>query len=160
DPGDGSQQRSSTPTGTGQQSFSDAFLLRLTSQGAFGNVATIGGPEFDQLNDVRLITSGDTVQGVVAIGPFSGGVSLGGDVGPIAGLGGLDVVVARWTSTLEPTWGRLLGTSINDVPTGVAVDSAGNITFGGAFQGTLDLDPGPGTTSVTALGESDGYLVT
>jgi hypothetical protein len=38
------------------------------------------------------------------------------------------------------------------------VDSSGNVYLGGTFQGSVDIDPGSGTTNLTAVGSHDGFV--
>ena len=46
-----------------------------------------------------------------------------------------------------------------DYPMQEAVDVVGNVYVGGAFNGTVDLDPGPGTfNQVETTGQISGYL--
>ena len=40
----------------------------------------------------------------------------------------------------------------------MAVDSSGNVYTTGAFQGTVDFDPGAGTTNLTSIGGYDVFV--
>src|ERR1044071_6341833 len=40
----------------------------------------------------------------------------------------------------------------------VAADPSGNVYVAGTFSGTADFDPGSGTTALTSLGGTDGFL--
>jgi hypothetical protein len=40
----------------------------------------------------------------------------------------------------------------------IALDASGNVLFSGAFMGTVDFDPGPGTSSFTSLGDRDAFI--
>ena len=51
-----------------------------------------------------------------------------------------------------------LGSTAFDTATSVAPDSAGNLFVSGTFKGTVDFDPGTGTTSLVSTGNDDGYL--
>lgn len=51
-----------------------------------------------------------------------------------------------------------LGGTAFDSTSSVAADSAGNVYVAGAFNGTIDLDPGPGVASLTSTGSADAYL--
>ena len=53
----------------------------------------------------------------------------------------------RWSGS-----GGVMGSS-------VAVSGAGELTVVGSFRGTVDFDPGAGVRSLTAAGESDGFIV-
>ncbi len=53
---------------------------------------------------------------------------------------------------------ELCGPGSNLEIASMAIDPQGNLVFGGSFQGTVDLDPGPGTYSASARGFYDGFL--
>jgi hypothetical protein len=54
----------------------------------------------------------------------------------------------------------LAGTSLTTAEgNGITADAAGNIYLVGAFDGTIDLDPGLGTVSVTALASSSDAFI-
>src|SRR5687767_12090422 len=40
----------------------------------------------------------------------------------------------------------------------LAADDAGNVYAASHFSGTVDFDPGPGVSTLTSAGGSDGYL--
>lgn len=56
------------------------------------------------------------------------------------------------------TWVRGIG-DFDAEPFSIAVDQAGNTYTAGLYVGTNDMDPGAGTTMITAVGIADGYVV-
>lgn len=51
------------------------------------------------------------------------------------------------------SWGKSYGSSSSDEPNSAVVDGTGNIYTTGSFGGTVDFDPGPGTFTLTAVGQ-------
>jgi hypothetical protein len=51
-----------------------------------------------------------------------------------------------------------MGGTLQDVGYIIAVDGFGNIHTTGSFQGTADFDPGPGTSNLIAVGDSDAFV--
>ncbi len=56
------------------------------------------------------------------------------------------------------SWVKTWGGSSDEVGAGLAVDGAGNVYVSGYFNGTVDLDPGPGVDSHTSNGGRDVFL--
>jgi hypothetical protein len=56
------------------------------------------------------------------------------------------------------TWAKDQGASGTEVTYGVTTDASGNVYTTGLFLGTMDLDPGPGTMTVTSLGQQDVFI--
>ncbi|MCI0535158.1 MAG: putative Ig domain-containing protein, partial [Verrucomicrobiales bacterium] len=95
-----------------------------------------------------LDPDGDQLTYLLALSP------TGMSINPNTGL-------IQWTpdgtpgSTASPF---RLGSSQQDIGAGVATDSAGNAYLCGHFSGTVDFDPGPGSTTLTSLGDEDVYV--
>ncbi|APY10789.1 hypothetical protein BWZ22_05840 [Seonamhaeicola sp. S2-3] len=55
-------------------------------------------------------------------------------------------------------WGNSIGSSDDDYSSSIITDSSGNIYTTGYYTGTVDFEPGPGTTNMTAVGDKDIYI--
>ncbi|HYE80501.1 MAG TPA: hypothetical protein VEI97_21205, partial [bacterium] len=53
---------------------------------------------------------------------------------------------------------RTVGGGLGDLGYAVSTDNAGNILVAGVFRGTVDFDPGPGSSPRTSQGEWDGFV--
>lgn len=147
DPGAGMVLQSSI--GSGQS----AFVLRLNQAGVYQSVVTMPS---DYACAVQSMTQ-DQQGNLVLSGVFSdSSLFLGTYL-----FGGLvDIFVAKMDTALSLGWVRSFG-AIGGFETAgaVAVDASGGIYVTGRFQGTVDFDPGPGTTNLTSSAPySDGYL--
>jgi hypothetical protein len=153
DPGPGTALRTRTPG-----SLADGFVLKLDAAGSYAWVYTFGSTGTDVARKAAVMADGTVQVG----GSFSGTVDF--DPGPgTAALtsagGGLDVLVL----TLDGTglFVRALGmgdaASLDQV-TDVALDPGGNLLVAGTFGGSVDFDPGPGSTILTSAGGSDAFL--
>jgi hypothetical protein len=71
--------------------------------------------------------------------------------------------VAAWQGTLASVsppkgWARTWGGTQDDVGSAVATDASGNLYVAGAFQDTVDFDPGAGVDNHTSIGYVDAFL--
>lgn len=58
----------------------------------------------------------------------------------------------------SPVWGGPIGGSAADRGYAIALDNAGHVHLAGTFNGTIDVDPGPGTTTLTSAGMHDVFI--
>lgn len=61
-------------------------------------------------------------------------------------------------SSISESWARTWGGSSSDAIYNVAVDGSENVYIAGQFGGTVDFDPGVGTTYCTASGGQDVFI--
>jgi hypothetical protein len=69
-----------------------------------------------------------------------------------------DVLVSKRNRAGRRVWDARMGGSGNDNPSGIAVDSEGNVYTTGGFEGTADFDPGPGSAFLASSGGQDIFL--
>ena len=140
---------------------SDVFLSKFDSSGAFQWARTWGGETANQPGH-------ENGKGVVTYGPgdiyVTGSFSDTVDFDPGAGVdehtsnGGFDAFVSKFNSTGEfrwaRTWGGHAGLLRYDWGSDVSVGDWGNVYVTGSFHSSVDFDPGPGTDTHTACGNS------
>ena len=148
--------------GAGVQNFgaagaSDVFLLRLDSNGAFDSLRSLGGSSIELLTDMRL----DDAGAVHLSGYFAGSADF--DPGPgtllLNSSGSADAFVCKIDVAGNLDWARAFGGPGFDFPAALSVASDGRVLAGGTFEDSVDFDPGPGISNVTATGnQPDGFL--
>ena len=151
DPGAGTQ----IYTATGN---SDGFIVKLDHEGNFVWVKTLSGTSNKKIMDMEV----DENDNIYVTGRFQGNIDLNPDTDAAATdirttAGGFDTFVAKYTSTGDYVWGLSYGSTGADTPEKIMLNG-NNVYVGGAFSGTVDLDPTAGTNSVTALAGSDAYI--
>lgn len=64
-----------------------------------------------------------------------------------------------FSQTPQYNWAIRAGSTGHDGGNAVVVDAQGNTYSTGAFSGTVDFDPGPGTFTMSSFGGSDVYIL-
>lgn len=67
--------------------------------------------------------------------------------------------LAKWDENGDFVYGRVFASTGDCRPYGLSLDAQENIYLSGTFRGTIDLDPGNGTSSHTANGQLDAFFV-
>jgi hypothetical protein len=116
----------------------DAFLAKYDSLGNWQWTNLLGTAGDDYANGVAVDGSGY----IYVTGPTSG--SLDGQ----PNAGGYDAFLAKYDSSGNKQWTKLLGTAAPDDATGVAVDGSGNIYVTGSTDGNLDGNTNAGPSDV------------
>jgi hypothetical protein len=143
DPGAGTTSLTSSGGGTGHT----AFALKLGAGGSLIWARALG----DGAQSFGLGMAADRAGNVTFTGRFSG--PLDADPGPgtltLNDVGGTDVYVEQLDANGTLAWAFGFGDALIDIGTAVAVDSGGNVYLTGAYAGTVDVDPGPATFTLT-----------
>nr|WP_236649890.1 SdrD B-like domain-containing protein [Rhodopirellula sp. SM50] len=143
DPGSGT----SNLTSAGRD---DVFVSKLDAAGNFVWAWAFGG----SINDrgYGLAVAGDG--SVFTTGSFSGTADF--DPGPgtsnLTSAGSSDVFVSKLDASGNFVWARALRGGNSDVGYGLALAGDGSVYTTGSFSGTVDFDPGPGTSNLTSAG--------
>lgn len=124
----------------------------------FGWSIAPGGPK----NDFALATTADGAGNYLITGKFEDSL----DLDPSSGTTLLlttndpylsDIFLAKYDGTGGLLWGFGIGSNKNDEGLGVSTDAAGNVYLAGEFSGTVDFDPGTGT-SILSSSVSGGQM--
>ena len=134
-------------------------LLGLSGVNAqdFGWVRQLAGTSSVAAEGVALDSGGN----IYTVGWFLGAADFdpGGGVTTLTSTSGsIDAYISKLDSAGNFVWARQLAGPNIDEATDVALDSGGNLYTVGTFNATLDLDPGPGTVTLTSAGGQDAYV--
>lgn len=125
---------------------SDAFITKFDPIGNFVWAKSIGGVSSDFAVDVETDSGGNVfitgyVNGVIDFDPGPGIYTLTTQAD--------DAFVWKLNSSGNLIWAKVFGSSSIDHGTSIKVDGTGNVYVTGSYTNTIDLDPGPGTYTVS-----------
>ena len=103
----------------------------------------------------------DTAGNVYVTGLFSGTVDFdpGAGVHNLIAGGNTATFVAKYTPTGMLVWAERINGTGMIMGLGISVETTGDVYVTGSFLGTTDFDPGSGTSSITSLGNEDGFIL-
>jgi hypothetical protein len=116
---------------------------------------SMGGISLDGGNSIALDSSGN----VYTTGAFGETVDFdpGSGISNLTSAGGTDIFISKLDAAGNFLWAKRLGGENNDGVTSIASDDSGNVYTTGTFEGTVDFDPGAGTSNLTAI-NSDIFI--
>jgi len=126
------------------------FVSKLDSNGNFLWALAIGATSSYGSEGIALDRWGN----VYITGSFRGSVDFNPGPGAfwLSASGIEDAFVSKLDTDGNFVWARSAGGTFRVHSFGIAVDSATNVYTTGAFQGTVDFDPGPDTYYLTSVG--------
>lgn len=137
------------------------FILNLTTTGKFGWVSpfvgqTVGSTHgYSSVNSLTLDGSGNVIVGGFYGGPVDFNPSSGTTMLSTTGRG----FITKLNNSGGLVWAKALESDNTTFVNGLAVDTAGSIYATGQFAGTVDFDPGVGTSSRTTAGGWDIFVM-
>ena len=109
-------------------------------------VAKFGSTAQDKGYSVAVDSSGN----IYTTGYFQGTVDFdpGAGTANLTSAGSWEVFVSKLNSAGELVWVKKFGSTAADQGRAIAVDTLGNVYTTGSFSGTVDFDPGAGTSNL------------
>ncbi|QDU72836.1 Calx-beta domain-containing protein [Mucisphaera calidilacus] len=105
----------------------------------------------------------DSSGNILLTGGFTGTVDFDPGVGTedATSAGGVDIFVLSLDNAFAHAWDHQFGDTGDDFATSVATDGADNVFLAGGFAGTVDFDPGVGTSNLASagVGDTDGFVI-
>jgi hypothetical protein len=137
--------------------FDDIFVSKLDGNGNFVWAKRIGSSShYDQATGISVDGSGN----VYTTGYFQGTADFDPGIGTLnlTSAGSTDIFVSKLDASGNFVWAKGMGSGSDDFGTGISVDSNGNVYTTGHYDGTVDFDPGAGTTNLTNTGGFDNFV--
>jgi len=134
----------------------DVFISKLDANGNFVWAKQLGNEKFNHTYTLSL----DKDANIYIAGSFNGTFDF--DPGPgvfsLTGLSNDDTYVVKLSRDGDFVWVRQFAGDNSSGILGTSIDAVGNIVITGAFNGSVDFDPGPGTYQLTAPGVSTPFF--
>lgn len=149
DPGDGTTNLTSFGT-------YDSFVQKLDTNGNFLWVKQIGGTGEDFGSSITT----DAAENIYTMGYFQRTVDFnpGAGTANLTSAGSFDIFIQKIDANGNFLWVKQMGGTGEDFGRSITVDADMNIYCTGAFNDTVDFDPGVGITDLTAIWLSDIFV--
>jgi hypothetical protein len=135
---------------------SDIFILKLDNLGGLVWAKRMGGVDGDQGVGIALDSRGN----VYTTGAFRATADFDPGAGTfnLVSAGNNDIFISKLDGLGIFVWAKGMGADGNDAGAGIALDSNDNAYTTGAFAGTVDFDPGVGTSNLISVGDYDIFV--
>jgi Secretion system C-terminal sorting domain/Beta-propeller repeat len=117
---------------------------------------SLGGNKSDYSASIAI----DGSNNVYTTGYFLGTADFnpGAGAANLISTGQSDIYISKLDASGNFLWAKRIGGNSYDDATGIAIDGSGNIYITGHFSGTVDFDPGAGTSNLTSTGDYDIFI--
>ncbi len=135
----------------------DVFVQKLDASGNYQWARSFGS----SLNDVGQSVAVDASGNVYTTGRFRGTVDFdpGAGTANFTSAGQDDIFVQKLDASGNYLWAKRFGGSSGENGNFITLDALGHVYTTGAFQGTVDFDPGVATFTLTSIaGSFDGFV--
>jgi hypothetical protein len=134
----------------------DIFIVKLDPSGNFIWAKQVGSSLIDAVGHIALdannnILLAGSLQGTGDFNPGAGTVTL-------TSAGNFDGFLLKLDNTGAFIWVKQMGDVGADYIYDLALDASGFIYATGQFGGTVDFDPGAGTSTLTSNGDEDVFI--
>jgi hypothetical protein len=128
----------------------DGFVHKMDASGNFLWVKSFGGTGLDAGASLAVDASGNvyttgSFENIADFDPGSGTMNL-------TSAGYDDFFIQKLDASGNLLWAKSVGGMYQDAGNAIALDASGNVFTTGVFVGTVDFDPGMGTTNLTTAG--------
>lgn len=134
----------------------DIFLAKYDATGAYLWAINMGGTSTEYVQSVTVDASGNAI----VTGMFYGTADFDPGIGTVnlTTNGNADIFLAKYDANGTYMWATSIGGTSNDEGYSVAVDASGNALVTGRFNGTVDFNPGSGTSNLSTSGSYNVFL--
>jgi len=134
----------------------DIFIQKLDANGNLIWVKQMGGT----VNDRGLSITTDANRIIYSTGIFMGTVDFDPGVGTanLTSIGSHDNFIQKLDTNGNLLWVKQMGGTGYTYVSSITTDANGNVYTVGAFEATVDFDPGIGTFNLTSVGWSDIFI--
>lgn len=149
DPGSGTYNLTSAGTW-------DIYINKLDVSGNFVWAKSMGGSLGDEGFGLFVDASGY----IYAAGKYKDSADFdpGTGIYNLISLGDYDICISKYDALGNLVWAVSMGDTIVDYAYSIIMDASGNIYTTGTFDGTVDFDPGSGTSNLTSVGQGDIFV--